>query len=61
MLKKQIKALREQKADKSWVLQELSYKIDAAALDNYVTQDEIDDCLDDFSRILSELQDVQVI
>ena len=59
-LKQQIKALREQKADCSWVLQELAFKVDSTVLDDYVTQEEIDDCLDDFSRILMELQDVQV-
>ena len=60
-LKKQAKTLREQKADRTWVLQELEMKADISYLDNFVTQDEIDDALDDFSRILDELQHEQVL
>ena len=60
MLKKQIKRLHEEKADRLWILDELSFKVDRSCLDDFVTHEEIDDCLDDFSRLLEELQDLQV-
>ncbi len=59
-LKKQIKKLHEQKAERLWVLDELNFTVDRSFLEDFVTHEEIDDCLDDFSRLLEQLQDLQV-
>jgi len=59
MLKKQVRHLQEYKADKSWVKKELALKADLALLENYITKEDFEDCLEDIGRTLGDVQSAQ--